>query len=349
MKKILIFLFVLQIFAVQVFADGFPAFPMSIWGNLKQNWVNIPSGVQLSFYDGQNNLLSSYVTEKNGQYGGTTAFEKAVALNQFSWLLKIKVSVGWNIYTLWAWEIDDSGNSWSWSSCPSKTNLIFSSGVCRYDINLSIIQNVVSNTWTTNTWNVQQPVIHSWKTIMSSWSITSWNSFILSNSNVTINSLSTDTNFITWSLSLSWISNITVSLWVWDWTLIPPTLIQSWAVENATVLKLWNLLPTNSTNTIFQTIKVGWAVWVSLIAWGSNFWVSFIVPSWSAWQVLQLYRSSDWNSWEANSPDSTCTLDSNKICSFYTNHLSFFAPVLSVVLAPVVVSSWWGGGGGWWW
>jgi len=40
---------------------------------------------------------------------------------------------------------------------------------------------------------------------------------------------------------------------------------------------------------------------------------------------MTLYTSSDGgSSWVANSPDTTCTLDDNLVCTFQTNHMSSF-------------------------
>lgn len=97
-------------------------------------------------------------------------------------------------------------------------------------------------------------------------------------------------------------------------------------------------------------MKIGGENGVSLIASsGSNFRVSFVVPVSSSGALLNLYRSTDGAVWEVNAPDVSCTLDANKICTFNTNHLSYFAPVLiaqtiSSVTLPVSIGN--GGGGG---
>ena len=83
---------------------------------------------------------------------------------------------------------------------------------------------------------------------------------------------------------------------------------------------------------------------VSITAVGGTFQVSFVVPSASAGQILHIYRSTDGNIWQNNNPNASCVLDSQKMCAFNTDHLSYFA-VASVVATPVVLMPSGGGGG----
>jgi len=53
--------------------------------------------------------------------------------------------------------------------------------------------------------------------------------------------------------------------------------------------------------------------------------VSFLVSNGVANQQLFIYRSEDGNTWTVNVPSTSCTLDANKMCTFLTNHLSFFS------------------------
>ena len=85
---------------------------------------------------------------------------------------------------------------------------------------------------------------------------------------------------------------------------------------------------TTYASTVLQTVKVGGESGVSLMSSGTNFQVSFVVAGSSSGTTLKIYRSANGTIWEVNSPHPTCTLDANKLCTFETNHLSFFAPTL---------------------
>ncbi len=110
------------------------------------------------------------------------------------------------------------------------------------------------------------------------------------------------------------------------------------------VTALSNTTMTYSIGQIFQTVKVG-AEGVSITAVGGAFQVSFITPAASIGQTLNVYRSSDGIIWQNNTPDATCTLDSGKMCTFRTDHLSYFA-VASIVGTPVAAAPSYSGGGG---
>ena len=92
-----------------------------------------------------------------------------------------------------------------------------------------------------------------------------------------------------------------------------------------------------TTRTILMTVQA-WGSWAALAASGGNFTVSFVVANGVVWDVLQIFRSSDGNTWEANTPDATCTLDGSLVCTFETDHLSYFAPIKTTTTS--------GGGGG---
>ncbi len=81
-----------------------------------------------------------------------------------------------------------------------------------------------------------------------------------------------------------------------------------------------------TTRTIFGTVKVGGNVGLDPNT-GNYFRVKLYIPSWTVGKALALYRSDDWDVREISSPDATCTLDSSLICSFLTDHLSYFAPI----------------------
>ena len=158
---------------------------------------------------------------------------------------------------------------------------------------------------------------------------------------ITVSSDRTDPNSTTGSLTLSGVTSITVGGSAWDGVLIPPTLIQSGSLQNASTSELSAIIPQTSfitagvdtitttyTSTIMRTVKVGGEAGTTLFAVGSDFRVSFIVPNSSSGTTLHIYRSVDGATWTANSPDTTCILDSHELCTFDTDHLSFFAPTL---------------------
>lgn len=64
-----------------------------------------------------------------------------------------------------------------------------------------------------------------------------------------------------------------------------------------------------------------------MAASGGYFTVSFQIPGSSSGTTFLLYRSEDGNSWVPVTPDNSCTLDAGLMCTFRTDHLSFFVPV----------------------
>ena len=120
------------------------------------------------------------------------------------------------------------------------------------------------------------------------------------------------------------------------------------AAVNADIISFVTALNTSSTTysigQIFQTVKVG-AEGVSITAIGGAFQISFVTPAAAIGQTLRVYRSADGITWQNNSPDATCTLDTQKMCTFRTDHLSYFA-VASIVGTPVVATPTYSGGGG---
>jgi len=173
----------------------------------------------------------------------------------------------------------------------------------------------------------------------------------LSGTTITTVSNPNDLDSLTGSLVLSGITSVISSSGGWNGVLLSPVLIASNLPEAATAPELGVLITgLNNTSTtytlgqIYQTVKAG-AEGVSITAVGGAFQVSFAVPSAAVGQVLRLYRSTDGNVWQNNSPDATCTLDAQKMCIFRTDHLSYFAAA-SVVGTPVIFTSSSGGGGG---
>lgn len=228
-----------------------------------------------------------------------------------------------NLVETWATTINFASWTWNWSSIFD--NLESSTD---YDYLVSLTDNVWNTT--TSTWVFSTPtlVTLTWGTLTETWAtaltwttLTSWSTLDLSWSILTIESDSNDDNYITWSLTISW-ANIVVASGSWNGILIPPTVVDNSSSDAATWSEIWNWI------TVIQSIKV-WAENSSLTAtWGWYFNVSFVIPGYSSGTVFDLYRSNNWTTWEAVYPDSTCTLDTGWNCSFRTDHLTVFAPVL---------------------
>lgn len=128
-----------------------------------------------------------------------------------------------------------------------------------------------------------------------------------------------------------------------DGILLPPTTLDLWSTGNANFGETW--LPASSewstTRTILLTIQAG-ANNDSLTASGGYFNISFIVAWGTSGNIIKLYRSTNWSTRTANTPDTTCTLNSSLVCSFRTDHLSYFTTVKETT------TSWGWNNGGWW-
>lgn len=86
----------------------------------------------------------------------------------------------------------------------------------------------------------------------------------------------------------------------------------------------------------------------SLIASGGVFTLSMKINSSavSSGQIVSIFRSSDANTWILNTPTSTCTLDSNLMCTFTSDHLSYFGFTRTTSITTITTSTGPGGGGG---
>ncbi|MDD4530315.1 MAG: S-layer homology domain-containing protein [Candidatus Gracilibacteria bacterium] len=158
-------------------------------------------------------------------------------------------------------------------------------------------------------------------TALTGATIASGNTFDLGGTNISIESDSTDDNYITGSLIISG-TNIVVSSGSWNGILLPPTIIDNTSSNAATGSEIGTGI------TVAQTIKVG-AENSSLTSTGGGYFnVSFAVPGYSSGTVFDLYRSNDGINWTRVSPDSSCILDAGLNCSFRTDHLTSFAPVI---------------------
>ncbi len=244
-------------------------------------------------------------------------FEFNFSENNFIWQ-------DWSIQ-VYSWEMPQGpySISFSWSTWNVTFDWLNSNTSYSYYLSLTddAWNNTISNwtfstaAWVSWTWEIAE----TWSVSFGfTWALSENDNYDLSGTNLTINSDLNDTNALTWNLSLSWI-NIIVSSWSWNWILIPPTLIDPNSSEAATWSEIWIWI------SVIQTIKA-WAEWSSLSSSWWYFNVSFIVDWYSSWTILNLYRSENWNSWALNTPDSTCTLDANSMCSFRTDHMSYFAP-----------------------
>ena len=132
MKKI--WITILSLFLVWGYscADSFPSFPMSLYGNIQVNGVNIPNWI-MQLYDGSNQLLSTYTISEVWKYWADTALKQGLSLSEFPWNLLIKVIYNGTTYTISQDQIDDVNKG---EGCPSKSAIQFVSKSCRYDIKL---------------------------------------------------------------------------------------------------------------------------------------------------------------------------------------------------------------------
>ena len=100
---------------------------------------------------------------------------------------------------------------------------------------------------------------------------------------------------------------------------------------------------TTTIREIITTIKA-WSDTASLYITGTYFKISYKVDAWISGNILKIIRSENGNTRESNTPDAQCILDANKICTFYTDRLSYFATIKETTKQ--ISSGWWWG---WWW
>lgn len=140
-----------------------------------------------------------------------------------------------------------------------------------------------------------------------------------------------------------------VASWDRNMILLAPSAVWITQLEKAEFGEPWVPAQTESTTSraILNTVKA-WSTWAELMAvWWANFKISFKVDEGTVWETLKVLRSNDWYAWENNTPDATCILDSNKLCTFYTDHLSYFATIQETVIQPSVTTpsqvgrAWW--------
>lgn len=142
------------------------------------------------------------------------------------------------------------------------------------------------------------------------------------------------------SVDLSW---LVITTDTWDGILGAPV------EDDAAVLgETW--LPSSSTNngttttnrTILLTMQAGATNGASLSV-SPNFWIEFEIVDWTSGDILHIYRSVDGTTWEANDPTETCTLDADKLCGFFTNHLSYFTTIKETTTTNSTNNGGWGG------
>ena len=159
MKKIILvgILVIIQSF---VFAESFPAFPMTIYWEIKI-WNSPLEEWTINIHNSLNQELISYEITEEGKYWSDNASILPLLLNEFEWNLIFEVSHNWKTYTIDS--IDDSHKK---STCPDKSSITFVSDNCRYDILLKEEKDP-NETWNTNTWDV-----NTWD--VNTWNINTW-------------------------------------------------------------------------------------------------------------------------------------------------------------------------------
>ncbi|EKE28074.1 MAG: S-layer protein [uncultured bacterium (gcode 4)] len=266
-------------------------------------------------------VITWKIVRNISQTGATIDFNFTDA-NFSSWSWYVIAYTGWSQSNfVWTWSITLAFTWWIWSWSSVLSGLTWSTAY-NFLIHLADdLWNITENTWSfatlwvpvTLTWNI----ISTWA-IALTWSLAVWSTLSLSGVTLNIASDPNSSNFLSWSLTISGVS-ITVS-WstAWNWVLLPPTLINSSFQLAAT----WSEIGT--WVTVLTTV-MAWAEWATLISSWWFFNVSFAVPWSSSWTSVSLYRSTDWTTWTRVTPDWSCTLTSDLICSFRTDHLSLFA------------------------
>lgn len=200
--------------------------------------------------------------------------------------------------------------------------------------------------WTTtiNTGNVINPWALTWITI-STWTAQfTWytNTWIIFTTTWILKIINTWTDENTLTINTSGLVIQTLS-WIWHGELLPPTILNNGDSNNAWFgeigipeLNWWGI-----SRVILFTMQA-WATTDSLVARGGYFNISFVVYWSTSGTVLKLYRSENWSVWIANTPDSTCTLNSNLVCNFRTDHLSYFTTIQETITTGA--NNNWGGG-----
>lgn len=135
----------------------------------------------------------------------------------------------------------------------------------------------------------------------------------------------------------------------WNGIIQPPFFVNPSAPEAATNAEIQPLVtPMNDTQytyaaNVIETVGVG-GFPAPITSNGSPFTVVINVALNQVGQTLNVYRSNDGASWQANVPSGSCVVASNNTCTFQTNALGYFA--LTQINRTTRPSSGGGGGGG---
>lgn len=123
-----------------------------------------------------------------------------------------------------------------------------------------------------------------------------------------------------WFLGL--IGNITIKNdRNWDGIIVWPTIVLPWQDGYVDGASGWNnRLPKDP----LITYKIGSDAWLEFT---QGLWIISVPSTRSEGKILTIYRSNDGINWSKNSPNKTCTVQSDGNCTFETNHLSYFAIV----------------------
>ena len=169
MKKSLLLLPLLFLWAFTLAADEFPSFPMSIYGDIKV-WSTNLAWWTLKILNSSNQELTSYEITQSWKYWSENVGVLPLLLNKFSWSLNFKVLYNWRTYL-----VDSINDSNKWRGCPGKSSITFVSENCRYDIVLKDASS--SSWWSSNEWNNGWSGSWWWSSGWgSSWWSNSWKS-----------------------------------------------------------------------------------------------------------------------------------------------------------------------------
>jgi len=174
-------------------------------------------------------------------------------------------------------------------------------------------------------------LISTWNTSIT-WTLTSWSTFSIP-WNITIYSSWSNTG---WYIQISWINSVWISYGNRNWIIIPPTILSGWSCSIAvnTLMSISSWLTNPSVILEFQAWASGSTVTSNTVWW--YFTIKVKVNSWTIWNTYRVFRSADCLTWrEKVYIDEICILDSNKMCEFRTNKLSYFNIVSNNIL--------------WWW
>ena len=226
-----------------------------------------------------------------------------------------------------------------------------------YNYTISLTDDFGNNSQTAGSFTTLTNVVSSGTVITTTGAIvmdTTWaigNTLDLSGTLITINSDSAINSISTGSLIFSG-DSLTYWAW-WDGIIYAPTFVSSGSSTYATIWELSSLIGALNTSsmtyagTILDTIQVWGNASLTISGWYFN--IDAFISLANVWETLRIYRSTDWNTWQNNTPDATCVVNASKMCDFRSDHLSYFAFARLTGTPVVPVSSGWGGGGGWGW